>query len=181
MLFFRQSMFALLSLVTICAAVEFENYTELGYITDIAFQGDTLWAATLGGVLKYGPDNELIATYTTADGLINNFVLCVTVDIYGNKWFGTEHGFCKFDGIKWTPFPTREGIGRVDAICADQRGRVWIGSMVLGVVEADTCLLLDSSDGIPKGTIESIAEDNDGNIFSDTFYCSFCNTIGRIK
>lgn len=49
---------------------------------------------------------QTITNYTTADGLMDNFVECVNVDVDDNIWFGTSVGFQKYDPSTsdWTNF-----------------------------------------------------------------------------
>jgi ligand-binding sensor domain-containing protein len=53
-----------------------------------------LWAGTDGGVSWF--DGARWRTYTTRDGLIDNFVYAIAVDDEGNKWFGTRVGISRF-------------------------------------------------------------------------------------
>ena len=43
-----------------------------------------------------------ITNFTTADGLLSDFVECIAVDINDNIWFGTSVGVQMFDGNSWT-------------------------------------------------------------------------------
>lgn len=50
-----------------------------------------LWCASArDGIFKF--DGKTWRQYTTADGLINNGIKCVTVDAQNRKWFGSEGG-----------------------------------------------------------------------------------------
>ena len=49
---------------------------------------------------------QSITNYTTANGLVDNFVQCVTVDQNNNVWFGTISGVSMFDGTNWTTYNT---------------------------------------------------------------------------
>jgi hypothetical protein len=49
--------------------------------------------------------SETWKTYTMADGLADQVVRTIVVDpATGSKWFGTENGLTRFDGIKWTTY-----------------------------------------------------------------------------
>ena len=43
-------------------------------------------------------DAQTITNYSTADGLLSDFVECIDVDINDNVWFGTSIGVQMFDG-----------------------------------------------------------------------------------
>jgi ligand-binding sensor domain-containing protein len=75
-------------------------------------------------------------TYTAADGLADNRVNAVVIDPSGSKWFGTENGLTRFDGVKWTTY--RRDTGVVQTLAHDciydmayetARGpELWIGT-----------------------------------------------------
>ena len=75
---------------------------------------------------------SLIINYSTNDGLIDNFVECIDVDIDNNVWVGTPYGVQKFDGTLWTTYNTSNSIGLVNnnikVIKAMENGDVWIGT-----------------------------------------------------
>ena len=41
---------------------------------------------------------QVITSYTTSEGLLDNFVECLDVDSQDNIWFGTSMGLQMFDG-----------------------------------------------------------------------------------
>ena len=43
-------------------------------------------------------------TYTEADGLPSNYILCGSQDQSGRMWFSTSKGPCFYDGVRWTGF-----------------------------------------------------------------------------
>jgi ligand-binding sensor domain-containing protein len=65
------------------------SYTNGNRVSDLAIEGNTLWAATEGGVVRWDRTAGTYVKYTTADGLANNSVLAVAVDGIGHKWFAT--------------------------------------------------------------------------------------------
>ncbi|MBT3685277.1 MAG: hypothetical protein HOG40_06315, partial [Cryomorphaceae bacterium] len=58
---------------------------------------------------------QTITNYTTADGLISDFVECIDVDITDNIWFGTSVGVQVFDGTNWVSYD----IGNYPGMAAD--------------------------------------------------------------
>ena len=56
---------------------------------------------------------QTITNYTTADGLISNFVECIDVDDNDNVWIGTSSGVQMFDGYNWTLYNTSLNPGMV--------------------------------------------------------------------
>ena len=68
-----------------------------------------LWFGTGGGgVSRY--DGKSFTTFTTAQGLANNFVCSITEDKTGNLWFGTGGGVSRYDGKSFTTFTTAQGL-----------------------------------------------------------------------
>lgn len=70
------------------------------------------------------------ATYTTSNGLVNNFVLAIAGDTEGNIWFGTKGGVSKLNNAIWTSYTETDGLANntVYAIAVDADGSVWFGT-----------------------------------------------------
>ena len=83
-------------------------------------------------VLSAGLYAQTITNYTTTDGLISNFVECVTVDNNDNIWFGTSSGVQMFDGTYWTSYTTSiypsMASENIKVISAMSNGDIWIGT-----------------------------------------------------
>jgi ligand-binding sensor domain-containing protein len=93
----------------------------------------TKWFGTDQGVASHtGPNTlENWTVYTTAEGLVNNFVQAITSDKKGALWFGTKGGgISVFDGQKWTSYTTANGLNSNNILClsTDNDGVVWIGT-----------------------------------------------------
>ncbi|MAX04957.1 MAG: hypothetical protein CMD19_01375 [Flavobacteriales bacterium] len=75
---------------------------------------------------------QTITNYTTADGLVSDFVECIAVDINDNIWFGTSNGAQMFDGINWISYNTSSyplmPSDNIKVISAMSNGDVWIGT-----------------------------------------------------
>ena len=56
--------------------------------------------AAFAVTLVSGIHAQTFTNYTTADGLVDNNVLCATTQGNGVMWFGTQNGISKFDGVK---------------------------------------------------------------------------------
>jgi len=70
-------------------------------------------------------------------GLRHNYVNCITIDKYGNKWIGTglwetKGDLVKFDDTNWTIYNTTNSgmpqFSRVRCISIDQEDNKWIGT-----------------------------------------------------
>lgn len=112
-------------------------------------------------------------TYNTTNGLIYNKVNVIAIDTQGNKWFGTDSGVSKFDGINWITYNTAVGLGNnvVHAIEIDSKGNKWFGTDK-GVSKFDgtNWITYDTIFGALYRSVNSIAIDNQGNKWFSYFY-----------
>jgi ligand-binding sensor domain-containing protein len=92
----------------------------------------TKWFGTDQGVASHTGSNTLEnwIVYTTAEGLVDNFVQAITSDPKGNLWFGTKGGISVFDGNAWTSYTTANGLNsnNIQCLAVDRDGVVWIGT-----------------------------------------------------
>ena len=71
-------------------------------------------------------------TYTTEDGLANNWVWSIAVDADNVKWFGTQgSGVSSFDGTTWTTYTKDDGLTNNDvySIAVDADNVKWFGTL----------------------------------------------------
>ena len=61
---------------------------------------DNLWIGTNIGVSKFDLKTETFTSYTTAEGLTNNFINSILIDDNGDIWISTDKGLNKFDREK---------------------------------------------------------------------------------
>jgi len=107
------------------------NYTNGNYIRDIAVEGDYIWCATIGGVVRWNRRDGTYIKYTTVDGLANNYVIAAAIDADNVKWFGTDGGgVSSYDGTTWTTFTTGDGLvsNFVYSIAVDADNVKWFGT-----------------------------------------------------
>ena len=86
------------------------TYTKVRTIFDIVVEGDYIWCATNGGVVRWNRRDGTYIKYTTADGLADNYVYSTAVDADNVKWFGTGDGVSSFDGTTWTTYTMEDGL-----------------------------------------------------------------------
>jgi ligand-binding sensor domain-containing protein len=151
-----------------------QSLSNANWVSDIAVEGDYLWAATGGGVVRWDSVGDTYMKYTTADGLLDNVVYCVAVDEEGQKWFGTSYGVSYFDGSLWhnyTQVTTEAGesasLDHVLAIAVDGDGTKWIG-FAWGVAAFDDARwqLWTEDTGLPHNAVTGIAIDGERKWFS---------------
>ena len=89
-----------------------------------------LWCATQGaGVVVLGPDGQPVARYTTQNGLPDNTVNDVLIDLAGNVWFATNNGVSMLtqDGSAIVTYTVENGLGSniVTELSLDPAGNIW--------------------------------------------------------
>jgi len=106
------------------------NYTNANKVHALAMEGDFVWAATTGGVVRWNRIDGTYVKYTATDGLAHNIVYAIAIDQVGHKWFGTWKGVSEFDGSTWTSYTTADGLAgnTVNAIAIDQAGHKWFST-----------------------------------------------------
>lgn len=114
------------------AAVDTSFTTELPgpdvYDVEIDSNGG-VWIATSGGLaaFRYGH----LFTYTTANGLLDDFCYCLEVDEDGDIWVGTDLGVSQFDGdTTWTSHTDSLAAPAVRSLrFSVSDSTMWIGSL----------------------------------------------------
>lgn len=88
-----------------------------------------LWVATAQGLFKFR-DREMIASYTTKDGLPGNDVKVIHQARDGTLWFGAYGGLAQFKDDRFKAYTARDGLtgDRVRSIYEDAEGTLWIGT-----------------------------------------------------
>jgi len=147
-----------------------------------------MWFTTLKeGVFKY--DGKTFKNITTKDGLCSNKVNSVIEDKDGLLWFATSKGLCSYDGNVFSKFPLpQEDFPSVSpetglpskvteevlSIIQDRTGDFWLGTLAGGAYHFDgntfTAYLkfngrIHPTDSVYNNVIQSIVEDNSGNIW----------------
>jgi ligand-binding sensor domain-containing protein/signal transduction histidine kinase len=71
-----------------------------------------------------------IKTYTTADGLARDHILCIVQDSHGFLWFCTAEGLSRFDGYQFTNYHTEQGLpgNLVTDFLETREGDYWIST-----------------------------------------------------
>ena len=141
------------------------NFTNANCVNAVAIEGNYIWAGTTGGVVKWNIDDSSYIKYTTADGLADNRVLAMAIDLAGNKWFCTSEGISRFDGTNWTTYTINNGLAdNVNSIAIDSEGHIWFGTN-RGVNSFDgvNWTVYDKSDGLAHDEVSSIVIDSNGN------------------
>ena len=117
--------------------------------------------------------SQIITNYTNIDGLIDNFVECIDVDINNNIWFGTSVGLQVYDGVNWNLYDMASYPGmasdNIKVVTAASNGDIWIGTDY-GASKFDgiNWITYNSTNGLNNNQVYSIDEDLSGNIWIGT-------------
>jgi ligand-binding sensor domain-containing protein len=119
------------------SAGQWRSYPTPARITALAASGDTLWAGTPTGLIRFNQSDGASVTYTTADGLTDNDISAVAIDPDGRPWVGAWDGnLSRFDGQAWQAIRLLEapedGV-YLSAIAFDDLGQAWYGVYGYGV------------------------------------------------
>ncbi len=135
-----------------------------------------LWIGSDGGGLthfasggsKDGGLNRPIV-YSTAQGLVSDFVTALADRDDGSLWIGTYEGISVWqDGRIVDLGPLNDQIWQVGAMHEDRQGRMWIGTGTHGLVRLDEDGGLRTygvDDGLPAGAVRVLGEDRRGDLW----------------
>ena len=111
-------------------------------------------------VLQLGA--QTITNYTITDGLMDNFVECINVDVDDNIWFGTSVGFQKYDPSTpdWTNFDianypdmVSNSIKQINSTL----NAIWIGSDYgINMWNEPVLTTYNSTNGLASNQVKSI-------------------------
>jgi len=115
-------------------------------------------------------------TYTTLDGLAENWVLDIHQDPDGTMWFATNGGgVSRYDGNQFKTFTTKDGLvdDRVTTIYRDDDGVLWFGTNG-GVSRYDgkSFSNFTTKDGLVDNLVAAICRDQNGVMWFGTGWWS---------
>ncbi|MBS2212773.1 T9SS type A sorting domain-containing protein [Carboxylicivirga mesophila] len=146
-------------------------------VVDIKEEGDLLWLATQGGVIKFHKETGEQELFTsTNSGLCDNRVQSIVIEESGKKWFGTANGVSSFDDTNWIVYRNELPDNFVNSVAIDQQGNKWFGTQSNGCAMYDDSqwkIYNNKSSGHPT-TIVDIVIDNENAIWFATFGMGIC-------
>ncbi|WP_291585250.1 hybrid sensor histidine kinase/response regulator transcription factor [Bacteroides sp.] len=93
-----------------------------------------IWLSTdRGGICCF--QNEVFYSYSLAEGLPDDIVYRAVEDVYGNIWFGTNHGLVRLepDSKKVQVFDTKDGLSvsrfNYNSVALTDGGTIFMGTM----------------------------------------------------
>ena len=129
----------------------------------------SLWGGTDGsGLFRY--QHGTFRTYSTAEGLTNDFVRDVYEDRHGTLWVGTDDGLFRFDGRGLVRVDGRRGIPAlaVHAIREDRQGNLWVGGSTILSLHGTECREFHLEGYGSASRVKTILETADGTIWVGT-------------
>ena len=135
------------------------NTTEADSFPNIAIndikvdKNRNLWIATNGRGLIQLVDGKIKNQFKIEDGLRNNTITSLDIDVYGNIWMATSAGLSKYDGRKIKTFTKEDGLptNEIKALFADDRGFIWFTSFYgLTRFDGSESITYDEEQGLTK-------------------------------
>jgi ligand-binding sensor domain-containing protein len=163
----------------ISQSIEIENYTAPGGINTLFAENDTIWIGTnSGGVYKRSINGDILAIYSTENGLASNTITDILIDNTGRKWFSHgwtyAFGISILDGNSWQYFTIDDGLGDnwINSLAMDLDGNIWATTNEGGVsvYKNKEWKTYSESDGLYDNRAEKIVIDNNNNIWVSHIY-----------
>jgi ligand-binding sensor domain-containing protein/signal transduction histidine kinase len=129
----------------------------------------SLWIGSADGLVHFEHDQQ--RRYTTADGLSDEQIFCLTQGSNGSLWIGTSDGFNRFRDGKFQSFRTRDGLSQstVYSICEDHEGSLWVGTKLgLNQFIDRRTIPFTITEGLPSNNTGPIEQDIAGNTWIGT-------------
>lgn len=161
-----------LMLLTVNFAQQWDGLITSFNINSIAEDGDFLWLATDGGLVKYEKSTGNKVFYNRSNSnLPYNYVTSVAVEGNGNIWIGTWDGLSMFDGDVFNNYYSYTSDlpnDRISSLAFDHSGNLWIGTL-RGIAKFDgtdwQTFSPATDTAITAYPCETIAVDKDGNVW----------------
>jgi ligand-binding sensor domain-containing protein/signal transduction histidine kinase len=134
----------------------------------VARNGD-LWIGMEGGGLARYAKGQF-TSWTTREGLSDDFVRALAEDAQGRIWVGTDNGLLRFNGDHFARVDGANGIPSlaVHAIYADHEGNLWVGGSRLIRINGGGVTEFTMSGEASQNRVKSIIETADGAIWVGT-------------
>ncbi|MCD6307606.1 MAG: hypothetical protein J7M24_01275, partial [Candidatus Latescibacteria bacterium] len=122
-----------------------KKYLNGNNIVDVASNGDYIWTATDGGIVRWNRMDGEYRRYFEEDGILSNQVSLVRLDHGGDPWITYQDSFIKdrlsfHTGGEWNTYdPTNSELSdyRVQTVFFDAGGDLWVGTAWGGISRYD--------------------------------------------
>ena len=128
-----------------------------------------LWIGTEGGGLARYAHGQF-RSWTTRQGLSNDFVRSLAQDAHGTIWAGTDNGLLKLEGERFVRVDRTSGVPAlaVHAIYLDREDRLWVGGSKLLCLNNGTVTEYNLRNEASQNRVKSILQTRDGTIWVGT-------------
>jgi len=72
---------------------DWKNYTSMKSVRAVTSDGQSIWAATSGGMFRFNPSDSSYQKFVNSDGLSTNNITAVMTDSTGIVWIGHQSGY----------------------------------------------------------------------------------------
>jgi len=138
-----------------------------------------VWIATKSGLNKIeGYDSNNLAQlkikrFSTSSGLPTNNINCVSTDIEGNIWLGSNgKGLLKFTGESFASYSSKDGLSGdiVMSVLQDKESNLWFSTYGNGITKFDgeKYTYYNRSNGLSNNTVWCSLEDQQNNLWFGT-------------
>ena len=130
-----------------------------------------LWLGTDGGGLNLLREGKF-TTYTTKEGLVDDFVYAIHEDDTGAMWFSSENGVSRLFAGQFSNYTEAHGLSRnfVISIASTPDGSVWMGTYGGGLSRFKNGVFrtYTHQDGLPEDGIFALYKDSRGDLWIGT-------------
>jgi ligand-binding sensor domain-containing protein/signal transduction histidine kinase len=128
-----------------------------------------LWIGTEGGGLIRYARGEF-RSWTTHEGLSNDFVRSLAEDARGNIWSGTDNGLLKLERDRFVRVDSVNGVPAlaVHSVYQDRAGRLWVGGSRLLCMQGASTTEYTLSGEASQNRVKSILQTQDGTLWVGT-------------
>jgi len=132
-------------------------------------QDGSLWIGTEGGGLLRYSDGEF-HSWSTRNGLSNDFVRTILEDTGGTIWAGTDNGLLRLEEGRFVRVDGRSNIPQlaVHALYQDRDGWIWVGGSNLLKLKSDSVVEYKLSGEASQNRVKSIVQTQDGTMWAGT-------------
>jgi ligand-binding sensor domain-containing protein/signal transduction histidine kinase len=128
-----------------------------------------LWIGTEGGGLTRFSQGQF-RSWTTREGLSNDFVRSLAEDGLGTIWAGTDNGLLRLDRDRFVRVDGVSGIPglAVHSVYPDRAGRLWVGGSKLLCLQGANATEYTLSGEASQNRVKSILQTQDGTLWVGT-------------
>lgn len=128
-----------------------------------------LWIGTEGGgVVRY--EQAQFRSWTTREGLSNDFVRALFQDSSGTIWAGSDNGLMQFRDDRFVRVDDTPAIPAitVHSIYQDRAGRLWVGGFRLACIEHMAATIYPLGAELSQNMVKSVTQTQDGTLWVGT-------------